>query len=256
VECANIPVCVFDDLLRKEVFVRNFITLAVAAVLVACVVESVEAANRLWTIRSSVPKVVNTATKSFGKIGDGVSSFLWRNKGAITTGTVLVTAATNPEPFIDGVVAVANGPPILIQDGDRTVALKTSANWGGYIVLGSLACMVGLIVLYEAGGKLRTIAKIATALLISVALFWLGVIGADILIGLIALLTAIVLWTLRTDPKIVTAVLLIGFVIAGCGVACADDFGTIFDPTCVAPFGWNRIIDIVLIIVMLFLPFA
>ena len=116
--------------------------------------------------------------------------------------------------------------------------------------------MVGLIVLYEAGGKLRTIAKIATALLISVALFWLGVIGADILIGLIALLTAIVLWTLRTDPKIVTAVLLIGFVIAGCGVACADDFGTIFDPTCVAPFGWNRIIDIVLIIVMLFLPFA
>ena len=104
------------------------IILLLAAVLVVSVVESVEAANRLRTIRSAVPKIVSTATKSLAKIGDGVSSFLWRNKGAITTGTVLVTATTNPEPFIDGVVAVANGTPILIQDGDRTVALKTSAN--------------------------------------------------------------------------------------------------------------------------------
>ena len=202
-------------------------------------------------IRSAVPKAMNTATKSLVKVGDGISSFLWRNKG-----TVLVTAASNPEAFIDGAVAMANGPPILIQDGNRTVALKISANWGGYIVLGSLACMMGLIVLYEAGGKLRTIAKLTTALLISVALFWLNVIGADILIGLIVLLTTIVLWTLRTDPKIVTAVLLVGLVIAGCDVASADDFGTVFSSTCVAPFGWSRIIDIVLIIVMLFLPFA
>ena len=200
---------------------RKIIMLAVATVLVACVVESVEAASRIQTIRSAVPKVVNTATKSLGKIGDGVSSFLWRNKGTITTGTVLVTVASNPEPFIDGAVAMAAGPPILIQDSDRTVIQKRarSGYWGGYIFLAGLIGILGLIVLCKSSARMRTVAKI------------------------------------------VIVALLIDLVIAGCGVARADDFGTVFAPTCAAwPFGWHwgggRILDLVLIIVILFLPFG
>ena len=175
---------------------------------------SVEAANRIQTIRSSVPKVVNTATKSLVKVGDDISSFLWRNKGTITTGTVLVTAASNPEAFIDGAVAMAAGPPILIQDGDRTVIQKRvrSGNWNGYILLAGLIGILGLIVLRKSSARTWTVAKV------------------------------------------VTVALLFGLVIAWCGIARADDFSTIFVSTCVVPFGWNRIIDIVLIIVMLFLP--
>ena len=190
------------------------IILLLAAVLVACVVESVEAASRFQAIRSAVPKAMNTATKSLVKVGDGISSFLWRNNGTITTSTVLVTVASNPEPFIDGAVAIAAGPPILIQDGDRTAIQKRarSGNWNGYILLAGLIGILGLIVLRKSSARTWTVAKV------------------------------------------VTVALLIGLVIACCGIACADDFGTIFAPTCVAPFGWNRIIDLVLIIVMLFLP--
>ena len=182
---------------------------------------SVEAANRIQTIRSAVPKVVNTATKSLVKVGDDISSLLWRNKGTFTTGTVLVTVASNPEPFIDGAVAMVAGPPILIQDGDRTVIQKRvrSGNWNGYIFLAGLIGILGMIVLRKSSARTRTVAKI------------------------------------------VTVALLIGLVIAWCGVARADDFGTVFAPTCAAwPFGWHwgggRILDLVLIIVMLFLPFG
>ena len=196
---------------------RNFIILAVAALLVACAVESVEAASRLQAIRSVAPKVVNTATKSLAKVGDDISSFLWRNKGSITTGTALVTVATNPEPFIDGAVAMVAGPPILIQDGDRTVIQKRarSGNWNGYIFPAGLIGILGLIVLCKSSARTRTVAKV------------------------------------------VTVVLLIGLVIASCGIACADDFGTVFDTTCPAwHWGGGRIFDLVLIVVMLFLPFG
>jgi len=129
--------------------------------------------------------------------------------------------ATNPEPFIDGAVAVANGPPILIQDSDRTVIQKRvrSGNWNGYIFLAGLIGILGLIVLRKSSGRTWTVAKV------------------------------------------VTVALLVGLVVARCGIACADDFGAAFTPTCTAwPFGWHwnggRIFDIVLIIVMLFLPFG
>jgi len=72
--------------------------------------------------------------------------------------------------------------------------------------------------------------------------------GYIFLTGLIALR--------KFHAQMQTVALLVGLVVAGCGVTYADDFVTVFSSTCVAPFGWNRIIDIVQIIVMLFLPFA
>ena len=116
---------------------------------------------------------------------------------------------------------MAAGPPILIQDGDRTVVQKRarSGNWNGYIFLAGLIGILGLIVLRKSSARTWAVAKV------------------------------------------VTVALSIGLVIASCGIACADDFSTVFAPTCTAwPFGWHwgggRILDIVLIIVMLFLPFG
>ena len=154
-------------------------------------------ASPIKTLVPRAAKVGSGIPATIGKVGDGVSNWLWRNKGTVATGTVLTTFAMKPEPFLEATTKVASGH-------------------GGFGLLIGLAMLVGLIVLYEIGGRTRTIARI------------------------------------------VTVALLIGFVLFCCNAARADDFSTVLEPTCAAwHFGWGgRIIDIVLIVVMLLIPFC
>ena len=139
----------------------------------------------------------------------------------VTAGTVLVTAATNPELVAEIAVAIVNGPPtIIVQNGDPTGEYSTvsydkkrvrSSGWGGYTVFGGLIGIVGLILLYEAGGRWRSVAKIIAALLVGAMLFWFGIIGADVFCCLVVVLGLIALWKfggqMRTIPKVITIVL-------------------------------------------------
>ncbi|MCL2305686.1 MAG: hypothetical protein FWC43_10110 [Planctomycetaceae bacterium] len=109
------------------------------------------------------------------KLGEEATSFFWRNKVAITTGTLLVTAASCPEVFVDGAVAVAVGPPIIVQNCDSVVQ-KRAINWR---VLGGVIATLTLGVMYVAGGRARITAKIVTIiLLIGGVLYFSGVVHA------------------------------------------------------------------------------
>jgi len=98
------------------------------------------------------------------KLGEEASNFFWRNKVAITTGTVLVTAAACPEVFVDGAVAVASGPPVIVQNYDSAVPKRTRhipwQVYGGMIVTSILGVM------YATGGRSRTAAKIVAVVLL------------------------------------------------------------------------------------------
>ena len=151
---------------------RKFILILTVVLFIICVNNSTQAASRY----SVMPKVVNTATKSLIKVGEEFCGFFWKNKVAITTGTVLVTAAMQPEPFISGAVAVASGTPVVVQ--------STGEAPGGsrhrYFVLASLIGVAALVGMYKFGGKARIFAKIiAAVLLIGGVIFCCGVARAD-----------------------------------------------------------------------------
>ena len=138
---------------------KTMLMLAVALGIVGCD-NSAEAANRLQAIRSAVPKVVNATIK----VGDDLSAFFWRNKVAITTGTLLVTAATCPEVFVDGAVAVASGPPVIVQNYESVVQKRTrQIPWQ---VFGGMIVTLILGVMYATGGRSRTAAKIVAVVLL------------------------------------------------------------------------------------------
>ena len=202
---------------------RKF-ALILAALIVAGVVESAEAANRLQVIRFKVPAIVETATKTAGKVGGDISSFFWRNKVAITTGTVLVTAATNPELVAESVVAAVTRPPtVIVQNGDPTGEYTVvtpqkirSAGWSGYVFLGG--GILALTGMYGYGGRARTIAKVAVV------------------------------------------VLLVGFVLFCCNAVRADSFTEIEAMVNVPPWGWKFLWDmltnILMIVIFLCVPVA
>jgi len=153
--------------------VRKFI-LILAVLVVLCVVNTAEAAYRC----AVVPKVVNSTTRSIIKVGEDFFGFFWRNKVAIATSTILVTAATQPQPFIDGAVAVASGPPVLIQ---HPGVYGVTPRQGGHFFPVALIGVVVLIGMYMYGGQARTAAKIiALALLIGGVIFCCGVARADV----------------------------------------------------------------------------
>jgi len=132
--------------------VRKFI-LILTVLVILCVVNTAEAAYRCVI----VPKVVSTATRSLIKVGEDVVGFFWKNKVAIATGTVLVTAAMQPQPFIDGAIAVAAGPPVVIQHSGGYGVVPRQ---GGYIFPVVLIGIVTLVVLYMYGGQARIVAKL------------------------------------------------------------------------------------------------
>ena len=128
---------------------KILLTLAVALLVIAGSIGSAEAASRASRLI---------------KLGEEATGFFWRNKVAITTGTVLVTAATYPEVFVDGAVAVASGPPVIVQNFDTTVQKRTrQIPWG--VFSGLIATLV-LGVMYTTGGRSRTAAKIVAVVLL------------------------------------------------------------------------------------------
>ena len=96
------------------------------------------------------------------KIGEEASNFFWRNKVAITTGTLLVTAASCPEVFVDGAVAMASGPPVIVQNYEAA-GQKRAINWNMFV---GLIGVLTLGVMYAVGGRARSIAKIVTIILL------------------------------------------------------------------------------------------
>ncbi len=168
---------------------KKVVLVLAAALVVAGWAGSVEAASRGRMIRSAIPRVVDSATKCFVKVGEAASGLFWRNKVAIAAGTALVTVASHPEPFIDGAVAVAAGPPIVVAGVDPAVKpvvvsrntrpTGSTGSWNGGLILGGLIGLLGLIVLYETGGRARTAAKVITVVaLFTAVLFFCGVAGA------------------------------------------------------------------------------
>ena len=160
---------------------RKIILMLAAALLIVGVVGSAEAASKLQMVRSAVPKVVETVTKTAGKVGDDISSFFWRNKASIVTGTALVTAATNPVPFVEGAVAAINGPPTVIVQNVDPKKTRTTPDRSSYVFFGSLLGILTLIGMYKCGGRARTVAKITTVvLLVGAILFCCNAVRADV----------------------------------------------------------------------------
>ncbi len=168
---------------------KKIVLILAAALVVASWAGAAEAASRGRMIRAAVPRVVDSATKCFVKVGEATSGFFWRNKVAIAAGTALVTIAGHPEPFIDGAVAVVAGPPIVVagvNSAGKPVVVSRNArpagsagSWNGSLVLGGLIGLLGIIVLYEADGRARTAAKVITVVaLFAAVIFFCGIAGA------------------------------------------------------------------------------
>ena len=82
------------------------------------------AANAAGTTKTAVKKIVNRA-----------SNVLWRNKGTVAGGVVLAAAATNPEPF-------ANGITTLLW-GVGNAVVQTGIKFPFYCLLG-IVCVIGV----------------------------------------------------------------------------------------------------------------
>ena len=157
---------------------RKFVLILLTILFVVGTRIPAEAAGRGRVVRSAV----NTVTKSLAKAGDGLSSFFWRNKVAITTGAILVTAASHPEAIIDGAATALAGPPILVQNPDAALRkIRPFADFGGSVFLAGLIVVLFLVLLYESGGRARIAAKlIGTVLLIALVVFCCGVARAGV----------------------------------------------------------------------------
>ena len=74
-------------------------------IIVACVICVYAVTADAATKKRAVAKIGNFV----GNTCDSAANLLWQNKGAITLGTVLVTAAANPEPYVRGATTVVAG---------------------------------------------------------------------------------------------------------------------------------------------------
>ncbi len=106
--------------------------------------ESVVTLNRLAEpIRGS-----GRAAEIFGVIerfGDRACAFLWRNKGAIFSGTVLASFLSDPQPYLDGVKQLVVEPAAELAAGVAREAVRRT-NWtvlGGCVlaILSAAACL-------------------------------------------------------------------------------------------------------------------
>lgn len=96
----------------------TYVAVLVAAVLLG----SVMVAEAAPPIKAVGPRAVVMLKKA----GTGISNFLWKNKGAVTTGVVLGTFAMNPDPFVEGATTVA------------TAAMGDAPKIGVYLLLAAL----------------------------------------------------------------------------------------------------------------------
>lgn len=79
------------------------------------------------------------------RYGDSAMEFIWRNKGALATGTILATFLANPKPFLDGAQHLAGSVVSTTGDvvGKTTQAIAAHVNWT--VIVSVLA---GLVTLY------------------------------------------------------------------------------------------------------------
>jgi hypothetical protein len=83
-----------------------------------------------------------------GRYGDRAMNFVWRNKGALATATVLATFLHDPQPYIDGGVDLAKtGGEAIIKPAVAEIShgMAISTNWTAVLVTG-VAAMTGYLV--------------------------------------------------------------------------------------------------------------
>lgn len=72
----------------------------------------------------------------FARFGDRAMDFVWRNKLALSTGTVLAAFLANPEPFLDGTLQLAeSGLDSLTTNVAKPIAEKIGSNTQWTLVL-------------------------------------------------------------------------------------------------------------------------
>ena len=101
---------------------RKFLTGIIAICVLAVSAGTAEAAP---LHKRAVTNTVNLV----GKMCDNISAVIWRNKGSIAIGTTAVAVAANPEPFIQGAVAVVTGTT------EKVVQSNTGSSILSYLLL-------------------------------------------------------------------------------------------------------------------------
>ena len=119
---------------------------ACLAVLVAAVlfgsVTVAEAALPIKAVRTLGPRAVVMVRN----VGNGISNFLWSNKGTITTGVVLATFASEPEPFVQGATTVVTATAektieTVVPAVAETVTTTASVGLLEYLILAGLGAV-------------------------------------------------------------------------------------------------------------------
>ncbi len=179
------------------------------AMLLACVAlvstTTIEAASSL---QKAAPKVKRMA--------DGVSSWLWKNKGGVATGAVVTAFVTQPEPFVEAAASVAtNTLTNATKTAVESIVPKSSENsWPIARAVFSLTfiivALMCLVVLCKRGSRLLT------------------------KLGLVAIIVAVLL--------------------LGPSVASASELGCVTTMATATPSffpSWRLIVDVLLIVIML-----
>lgn len=84
----------------------------------------------------------------FARYGDRAMDFVWRNKLALSTGTVLAAFLANPEPFLDGTLQLAeSGFDSLTTNVAKPIAEKIGNNTQWTLVL-LAALLCGSLLIY------------------------------------------------------------------------------------------------------------
>jgi hypothetical protein len=95
-----------------------------------------------------------------GKYGDRAMNFVWRNKGALATATVLATFLHDPQPYIDGGVDLAKvGGETIVKPAIAEIShgMAKSANWTAVLVTG-VAAMTGYLMFRRWTSRRRKLA--------------------------------------------------------------------------------------------------
>lgn len=108
-----------------------------------------QAARRIVLIQdetglaTKMPELLDTV----GKYGDKAISFIWNNKGALATASVLAAFLADPKPFIDGtqklasipLEGVVSVPTEMVKEGAKEAAKKTNFTLLGVLIILSIA---------------------------------------------------------------------------------------------------------------------
>ncbi|MFM7114330.1 MAG: hypothetical protein ACKO26_24605 [Planctomycetota bacterium] len=97
-------------------------------------------------LATKMPELLDT----IGKYGEKTVTFIWNNKGALATTSVLAAFLADPQPFIDGtrdlvkipLDRVASVPNDLIKEGAKEAAKKTNFTLLGVLMILSITGVI------------------------------------------------------------------------------------------------------------------